>query len=285
MKKSPSGRLPEAIVLVAGAGCQGGDIGIGRAIALRCAEEGALVLALDKNGERAEETARMITDAGGRALPVVADVLQPEDLARALASLPPAFSSPTILVNNVGGGRPGGILSASEADWRQALEVNLSSAFNCMRAIVPVMKARGGGSIVNIGSLHGIRYPGADMIGYCVAKAGLAQLSRCTAIELAPFNIRSNTLLVGAVDTPEFRRRFAERYGASNVDKVMEMRGSSIPLGKCATVWDVANATVFLASNEAAHITGSDLSVDGGAAAMTVPSYVQEAARLFAADR
>lgn len=121
------------------------------------------------------------------------------------------------------------------------------------------------------------------MLGYCVAKAGLIQLSRCIALEFAGSGVRSNILLVGAVDTPEFRRRFAERYGANNVDAVMKIRDRQVPIGQCASVWDVANAAIFLASVESGHITGTELAVDGGASAVTIPSYIPEAARLFGA--
>ncbi len=147
------------------------------------------------------------------------------------------------------------------------------------------MVKQGRGSVINIGSLHGTRYPGANMLGYCVAKAALIQLSRCIALEFAGSGVRSNTLLVGATDTPEFRRRFAEKYGAENVDSVMNIRNHSVPIGRCASVWDVANATLFLASDEASHITGTELAVDGGASAVTIASYIPEAERLFGGKR
>ena len=96
-------------------------------------------------------------------------------------------------------------------------------------------------------------------------------------MEFASFGIRSNIILAGAVDTPEIRRRFAAKYGAENVDNVMAIRGGNIPLGSCASVWDVANSALFLASDESAHMTASELHLDGGASAVTVPSYTAEA--------
>ncbi len=197
--------------------------------------------------------------------------------------MPEGFGTIDILVNGVGGGKPGGALETTESGWTQTINLNLTSAFNCSKTVLPIMVKQGRGSIVNIGSLHGARYPGANMLGYCVAKAGLVQLSRCIAVEFVGDGVRSNTLLVGAADTPEFRRRFAERYGANNVETVMRIRDRLVPIGKCASVWDVANAAIFLASDESAHITGTELAVDGGALAVTIPSYMPEATRLFGA--
>ena len=276
-----SGRLAGKIAVVTGAGCIGEQIGIGRAISLAFARQDAIIVAVDRNMTAAKVTSAMIEKEGGRSIAIEADVTEISMVEKVVASCLKAFDTIDVLVNSVGGGRPGGALETTEAGWTEALSLNLTSAFNCSKAAMPTMVKQGRGSIVNIGSLHGTRYPGANMLGYCVAKAGLIQLSRCIALEFAASGVRSNTLLVGAADTPEFRRRFAERYGANNVDAVMDIRDRLVPLGQCASVWDVANAAIFLASDEAGHITGTELAVDGGASAVTIPSYIPEATRLF----
>jgi NAD(P)-dependent dehydrogenase (short-subunit alcohol dehydrogenase family) len=275
------GRLAGKVAIVTGAGCLGEQVGIGRAISLAFARQGAIVVAVDRNPTAAEVTSAMIEKNGGRSIAIEADVTAISMVEKMVASCLKAFGTIDILVNSVGGGRPGGALETTEAGWTEALSLNLTSAFNCSKSVLPAMVEQRQGNVVNIGSLHGTRYPGANMLGYCVAKAGLVQLSRCIALEFAASGIRSNTLLVGAVDTPEFRRRFAERYGAHNVDAVMQIRDGHVPVGRCASVWDVANAAIFLASDESGHITGTELAVDGGASAVTIPSYIPEAEKLF----
>lgn len=276
-----SGRLAGKIAIVTGAGCLDEQIGIGRAISLAFARQGAIVVAVDRNLTAAKVTSAMIEKSGGRSLAIEADVTKISMVEKMVTACLESLGTIDILVNSVGGGRPGGALETTDAGWNEALNLNLTSAFNCSKSVLPTMVERRQGTVVNIGSLHGTRYPGANMLGYCVAKAGLIQLSRCIALEFAASGVRSNTLLVGAADTPEFRRRFAERYGANNVDAVMGIRDRLVPLGQCASVWDVANAAIFFASDESGHITGTELAVDGGASAVTIPSYIPEATRLF----
>ena len=275
------GRLAGKIAIITGAGCLGEQIGIGRAISLAFARQGAVVVAVDRNTVAANVTSAMIEKAGGRSLAITADVTELAEVEQMVKSCLNAFGAIDILVNSAGGGKPGGAIDTTERAWAEAISLNLTSAFNCSKSVMPFMIKQKRGNVVNIGSLHGTRYPGANMLGYCVAKAGLMQLSRCIALEFAASGVRSNTLLVGAADTPEFRRRFAERYGAANVDAVMHIRDSNVPIGRCASVWDVANAAVFLGSDESGHITGTELAVDGGASATTIPSYISEAERLF----
>jgi NAD(P)-dependent dehydrogenase (short-subunit alcohol dehydrogenase family) len=274
------GRLAGKIAIVTGAGCLGNEIGIGRAISLGLARQGAVVIAVDRHKAAADVTTAMIEKEGGKSFAIAADVTQIEQVKNMLTVSLEKFGSVHVLVNNVGRGNPGGLLDTSEDAWTDALAVNLSASFYCTKTVLPTMVKQQQGSVINIGSLHGIRYPGANTLGYCVAKAGLIQLSRCVALEFAAQGVRSNTLLIGATDTPEFRRRFAERYGANNVDAVMDMRDRKVPVGRCASVWDVANAAVFLASDESGHITGTELAIDGGASAVTIPSYVDEAKEL-----
>lgn len=274
-------RLAGQVAVVTGAGCIAENIGIGRAIALTLAKHGATVIALDRSADAASVTANMILKAGGKALAIEADARDLPQVKAAMEKCHQQLGKIDILANCVGGGKIGGAIETTQSSWQEALDLNLTSAFICSNAVLPMMVQQKRGAIVHIGSLHGTRYPGTDMLGYCVAKAGLMQLSRCIALEFATQGIRSNTVLAGAVDTPEIRRRFSQTYGAENVDAVMAIRDRNIPQGKCATVWDVANAALFLVSEDAKHITGTELAVDGGASAVTVPSYVNEARMKF----
>ncbi len=270
-------KLNGRVALVTGAGCIENQIGIGRATALTFASRGAIVAAIDKNLESAQTTVAMIEAAGGRGFAIKADVMNSGDVKTAVETCIQKFGAVDILANCVGGGKAGGLLDISQADWEQSLGLNLTSALTCSKAVLPAMLKNKRGAIVHMGSLHGVRYPGTDMLGYAVAKAGLLQLSRCIALEFASLGIRSNIILAGAVDTPEIRRRFAAKYGVENVESVMAIRGGNIPLGSCASVWDVANAALFLVSDESAHMTATELQLDGGATAVTVPSYIAEA--------
>ncbi len=271
------GRLAGKIAVVTGAGTAGEGIGIGRAIALRFAAEGAHVIAIDRDLAAAERTVAMLIASGGSGSAHRADVTSETDVQDAAASCLTAHKRIDILVNSVGGGRPGGALSTTPEDWRALLDLNLTTAFLCSRAFLPGMIECRAGAIVHVGSLHGVRYPGTDMLGYAVAKAGLAHLSRCIALEFAAHGVRSNCLIVGSVDSPEMRRRLAARYGVDRAGDVMDLRGSMVPTGQNVTVWDVANAALFLASDESRQTTGSELVVDGGASGVTVPSYLPAA--------
>lgn len=274
-------RLSKRVALVAGAGCIDAQIGIGRAMALTFAVQGAIVCAVDKDLASAQTTVAMIEAAGGRGFAIKADVLSSADVSFAVDTCLERFGTIDILANCVGAGRAGGMLETSLAQWSESLEINLTSAFVFSQAVLPTMLKNKCGTIVHMGSLHGARYSETNTLGYSVAKAGLSQLSRCIALEFAAKGIRSNIILAGAVDTPEIRRRFAVLYGQENVEAVMKIRGGHVPVGVCATVWDVAEAALFLVSSEAKHITGTELAVDGGAMATTVPSYINEARKKF----
>jgi NAD(P)-dependent dehydrogenase (short-subunit alcohol dehydrogenase family) len=267
-----AGRLDRKIAIVVGAGSAAPGWSNGRATAVLFAREGATVLALDLDEGSAAETAALATAEGGTCTPLRADATRLADLQAAVALCMERWGRLDIVHNNVGRGAAGGPLEMDEAAWRSGLDLNLTSAFLAIKAALPAMLAGGGGTFVHVGSIVGLRYPGAPAIAYQVAKAGLMQLSRATALEYARRGIRSNCILPGYVDTPEMRRRIAARYGARE-EEVMARRADVVPQGRAGTAWDIAHAALFLASDEASHITGTELTVDGGSAAATLGAY------------
>jgi NAD(P)-dependent dehydrogenase (short-subunit alcohol dehydrogenase family) len=244
-------RLEGKRVLVVGAGTQRSDdpdapIGNGRAIAVLAAREGASVVCADRDGDSAEETAAMITDAGGVASVVVADVSSEDDCI-ALAS-----ERMDGLVLNVGIGRGGGLKGTTADDWDVTFAVNLRAHFLVTREAMPQLSD--GGAIVFISSVAGLR-PGSRIPAYDSSKAGLIGLCRHVALEGARRNIRANVVAPGLIDTP--LGRWASRGRASR-------ERTPVPLGRQGTGWEVAASTVFLLSDDASYITGQTLAVDGG---------------------
>lgn len=259
------GRLAGKTALVTGAGQTPGEtIGNGRAIALRFAQEGAAVVCLDRRFERAEETVALIAQAGGRATALQADVSRAEDCAAAVAEAAARLGRLDILVNNVGigGGGDGPAHRAEEAAFDRILAVNLKSAWLMIRQVLPIMRAQGGGAIVNISSLASIA--GGIQVAYEVSKAGLNRLTTDVAVANARYNVRCNAVLPGLMDTPMAVAGIAAARGEA-AEAVRAERNARVPLGgRMGTAWDTANATLFLASDEACFITGALLPVDGG---------------------
>ncbi|HSL97933.1 MAG TPA: 3-oxoacyl-[acyl-carrier-protein] reductase [Candidatus Deferrimicrobiaceae bacterium] len=233
----------------------GGSRGIGRAIALRFAEQGAdVAFSYRGNEAAAKETAAAIEALGRRALAIQADVSQ-QDAADALVKAAlDAFGKVDILVNNAGVTRDDLIMRMSLDDWRTVLETNLFGAFYCIKAVTrPMLKARAG-RIVNITSVSG-QIGQIGQANYSSAKAGLIGLTKATARELASRGITCNAVAPGFVLT-ELTKDLAQEWQ----DRIIEQT----PLGRFGTPEEIANAVAFLVSDEAAYITGQVLGVDGG---------------------
>jgi NAD(P)-dependent dehydrogenase (short-subunit alcohol dehydrogenase family) len=225
----------------------GGGSGIGRAICTRFAAEGASVLVADIAGDRAEAVA---ADIGGRA--VQADVTVAGDVARMVD----ASDRVDVLVNNAGFGTGDDLLDIDEEAWDAELAVNLKAAFLCTKAVLPGMIERRAGAIVNITSVNGMAFFAND--AYSAAKGGLIQLTRSTAVRYGRFGVRANAIAPGTIRTPLWQER---------VDKepaIFQRLVRWYPLGRVGEPEDVADAAVFLASEEASWITGEVLRVDGG---------------------
>jgi NAD(P)-dependent dehydrogenase (short-subunit alcohol dehydrogenase family) len=229
----------------------GGAQGIGRGVAQALVENGAGVILLDLNNERADETAR---ELGERALAHTGSVTSAEDVEAAFAAAERAFGPPSILVNNAGNARASLIADCEESQWDETLGVHLKGTFLCTRAFARRARADGGGgAIVNLSSInHGHASEGtAD---YSAAKAGISQFTKIAALELAPYGVRVNAVAPGGTNTP-----MAERHSAMRDEFV-----ARTPLGRFGEVDDIAKAVLFLVSDQAAWITGITLPVDGG---------------------
>jgi len=266
-------RLEGKVALVLGAGASGTGWGNGNAVAAMFAREGAAVAAVDINREAAEEVREAIARLGGHCEVCVADGTRKDDLAAAVARCLDRFGRIDILHNNMGGSLPSTVLGSSEADWRHVLDRNLTAALFASQCVLPAMIRQGGGSIIHISSNAAVAYPRLNMVSYSAAKAGLHQLSRAIAMEHVGAGIRSNCIVLGHIDTPEIRRRALEKYGPGRMDEIMAARASIIPMKRVGTVWEVAYAALYLASDESAFMTGAELILDGGTSIPVVPSY------------
>jgi NAD(P)-dependent dehydrogenase (short-subunit alcohol dehydrogenase family) len=259
-----AGRLDGKRAIVVGAGQTPGEtIGNGRAIALLFAREGAHVLCADRRGDRAEDTAALIVEEGGRAYARQADITRASDCAGVVAAAMERWGRIDILVNNVGiGGDDGPAHRVDEEGFARILDVNLKGTWLMSKAVLGVMREQGSGSIVNISSLAA--FAGGGQVAYEVSKAGVNRLTTSVAQSCARRGVRCNAILPGFMDTPMAVAGIAAARGESQAE-VRARRDAQVPLGaKMGTAWDTAYAALFLASDEAKFITGALLPVDGG---------------------
>lgn len=251
----PLARLQGKTALITGAGSVGDDIGIGKAIALLFAREGAQVGVVDMQAERAEQTRDDIIQQGGDAIALPADVTRGEQCEKIIASTLAHFGKLDILVNNVGiAGGGGPIESLDESMWQKVIDVNLKSAMLMCKYALPALKKKGG-AIINIASISGIRAMGAGA-AYGPSKAALIMFTRELAAMYGRDGLRANVVAPGHIYSPMVANFFTPA--------MREARRKVSPLGFEADVWDVALATLYLASDEARFITGVCLPVDGG---------------------
>jgi NAD(P)-dependent dehydrogenase (short-subunit alcohol dehydrogenase family) len=257
-----AGRVRGKVAVVTGAGSVGEGIGNGKAAAILYAREGASVLLVDRELEAAEETRSLIAEEGGVGLAHRADVSRAEECQGVVDRCLEAFGRVDILHNNVGIEIAGGLEDTTEEDWRRTLDVNLTSMFLLARGAVPHMERQGSGSIVNISSINAIRTLPALSLAYAVSKAGVIALTREIAVEYAAKGIRVNAILPGMMKTPFVVSALTEAWGG-DVQAMMERRDRMCPTGRQGESWDVAHASLFLASDEARYVTGTTLVVDG----------------------
>ena len=264
MTPSGLGRLRGKTAIVTGAGTADGGVGNGKATALLFAREGAQVVCVDIDLKAAQETADQISGEGGLAISAHADVSNSDEVRSFVALCVDTFGSVDILHNNVGIAPPGGPIEQSEELWQRVIDVNLKSVFLTCKHVLPLMIDNGGGVILNVSSTAGLGWQGTPYIAYASSKAALLQFTRAVAAQHGPDNVRCNVLLPGLVDTPLVRAAVTQHAGEEYVESFMSARNAECPLGRQASPWDVANAALFLGSDEAAYITGASLIIDGG---------------------
>ena len=258
------GRLAGRVAVISGAGSVGPGWGNGRATAVIFAREGATVFLTDRDEGALKVTAELIREEGGTAHTHLLDVTEPAAVRAFFEETQRQAGRIDILVNNVGGSRAGGAVELSLEDWESQLRTNLTSAFLACKYVIPLMRRGGHGSIVNTASASGLRWTGAAQVGYAAAKAAVIQLSRVTAVEHAPHGIRVNTVVPGQLHTPMVEARLAGQRADGDVDRLLAQRQARIPLGFMGDGRDTAYAALFLASDEARFVTGTEIVVDGG---------------------
>lgn len=257
-------RLRDKVVLVMGGGSDGppakGEqlaIGNGRAAAIQCAREGASVAVVDRNIEAAEETAKAIREEGSKAHALACDVGDAGQCREAVAATVKTFGALHGLVNNVGIADMLPPIDASEEEFERVLRVNVRGQFLAIKYALPEMIRAGGGAIVNVSSLNGVRSGGGAGIAYESSKAAVLGLTRNIALSMAPQNIRCNAVLPGIIDSTMLRRYVG--------DMEIDFSGR-IPMRRLGSPWEVARAIAFMLSDDASYITGTELVVDGGVA-------------------
>jgi len=262
-----SQELANRIALVIGAGSIAEGIGIGRAIAICMARAGAHVIAADVDPVSAADTVRLIHDEGGKAEARTVDVLKDSSVTDLIGDIEERHGRLEILHCNVGLGKSGPSQNTSPADWRRISDANLTSLHVAAQAALPMMRAQGRGVITVTSSIASIRHVGYPHLAYSATKAGANQFARALAVELAPEGIRVNAIIAGLIDTPRIGITLAKSYGDKTEAQMREARARQCPLGRMGSAWDIAEAAVFLASDRAGYITGTELVVDGGLSA------------------
>jgi NAD(P)-dependent dehydrogenase (short-subunit alcohol dehydrogenase family) len=262
-------RLKDRIAIVVGAGQSPGEgMGNGRATAITFAREGAAVLCVDRNLDSARETAGLIEAKGGKAVAFAADVTKESDIKAMVDEAHRRWGRIDILHNNVGVSLAGGdseLLAITEAAIDNCVAINLKSCIMAAKYVIPIMREQKSGAIVNISSMAAITvYP---YVAYKATKAAMIAFTEQLAYQNAEYGIRANVILPGLMDTPMAVDTRAKAFKKPRAE-VAAARDAQVPLRhKMGTAWDVANAALFLASDEAGFITGVTLPVDGGASA------------------
>ncbi|EDP61222.1 dehydrogenase [alpha proteobacterium BAL199] len=261
-EQKTTGRLQDKVALVMGAGSSGPGWGNGKATAVSFARAGAKVVCVDLVAASAEETAGIITAEGGDAVSRTCDVTDSAAIKAVVDDTVARWGRIDILQNVVGIAKMGGPIELDEAEWRQVMDVNLTSVFLACKHVLPVMLAQHKGAIVNISSVAAIRWVGYPYASYYASKGGLNQFTCGLALQYAAQGIRANVIMPGLMDTPLIRTQIAGQY--DDVETMIRERDAKSPTGKMGDAWDVANAAVFLASDESKYINGVCLPVDGG---------------------
>jgi meso-butanediol dehydrogenase / (S,S)-butanediol dehydrogenase / diacetyl reductase len=241
----------------------GGGTGIGRAIALAFAREGAKLAVAGRRKEKLNETIREMEKQGGQGLAIVCDVAKAKDAAHAVRETVKNFGRLNVLVNNAGVLHASTIEGIAEEDWDRLMTINLKGPFLMCRAALPEFRKAGGGAIINVGSVLGL-VAMKDRAAYCASKGGVTLLTKAIALDHAHENVRSNCICPSIVETELVQGLFA----ASEEGKALrKARIGQIPIGRMGRPEDVAELAVFLASDESSWLTGAAIPLDGGLSA------------------
>lgn len=251
------------MAIVTGAGTRGEAIGNGKACAILYAREGARVVAVDIDMGLAEATADLISREGGECTAFKADVSRSTDCQAMVEACIARFGRLDVLHNNVGITNSGGPVEYGEDQWDRMMSVNAKSMFLTAKHALPHMERQRSGSIVNIGSINGVRAIPFPKFAYAASKGAMIAMSREIAIQYAPLGIRSNVVLVGLIKSPIVAQNNVDLYGGE-LETMWRKRDAMSPTGTQGEVWDVANASLYLASDEARYVNGTVLPVDGG---------------------
>ncbi|SIR76042.1 SDR family NAD(P)-dependent oxidoreductase [Pseudacidovorax sp. RU35E] len=264
--------LTGKVAFVAGAGSVGEGWGNGKATAVLMARQGATVYGVDVNQQALQDTGAVMQQEGLTAWSGHAcDLTRSNEVQAAVEDCVRRYGRIDILVNNVGGSVPGDPVSMSEETWDAQLDLNLKTAFLGCKHVLPVMERQfaqsgKGGAIVNVSSIGCMSFQvgGRVSAAYAASKAGILAFSRSTAIAYVKKGIRVNTVVPGTMHTPLVEHRLVKQLGAQDARSLIATRHASVPMGRMGDAWDVANAVLFLASDEAGYITATQLVVDGG---------------------
>ncbi|WYP26323.1 SDR family oxidoreductase [Alkalihalobacillus sp. FSL W8-0930] len=249
-------RLQDKVAIITGA-----SQGIGEGITRTFAREGARVIVADVNKELGEQLVRELTEATIEAHFVEADVSNEDHVRSLIAKTVETYGGVDILVNNAAVTVRKSVEDTSLEEWQQILGVNLTGAFLCSKYAIPEMKKRGGGAIVNIASWHAEKTI-TRLAAYAASKGGLTALTRQMSLDLGPHNIRVNAVCPSTVDTPLLEKTFAS---LENPEEAFNQTLEFQPFGRIGTVDDIANACLFMVSDEASYVSGQTLMVDGAA--------------------
>ena len=260
-------RFNDRVVFISGAGSVGAGWGNGRAMAVFFAQEGAHVFGLDVKGENMKETQDLIQGFGGSFQARECDVTSSTAMLDAVNACLAHWGRIDVLINNVGGSAKGGPVEMSEEVWDAQIDHNLKSVFLGCKHVLPHMVKAQKGAIVNMSSTSGIRWTGSAQVAYAATKAGVLQMSKVLAVQYAKQGIRVNSVVPGQLHTPMVETRLAGQRTGGDVSTLLAQRQSRIPLPFMGDGRDSAHAALFLASDEARFLTGTEIVVDGGMSA------------------
>jgi NAD(P)-dependent dehydrogenase (short-subunit alcohol dehydrogenase family) len=247
-------RLQDKIAVVFGAGSVGPGWGNGKATATLFAREGAHLVCVDFNPDAASETVDIIRGEGGSASAAICDVTNSDQIKKVVEDVVAKHGKIDVLHNNVGHATMGGPIELTEPEWHNTIDLNITGCFLTCKHVLPHMLERRSGAIVNVSSIAAI--------AYYAAKAAVNNFTMGVALQYARDGIRANAVMPGLMNTPLIHQQISRQY--TNAEDMVRSRDAACPMGRMGTAWDVAHAALFLASDEAAYITGISLPVDGG---------------------